>query len=152
MIHTLEKKQADVAVFSVESLHAPAEAGAVINVICAPTQDSGSMDFENHAQRLADLLLEQRERVTGALTIILDVRDTHIVPLYVDLALASLVQRGLRVPVIVMCDGESSLDDECSLPPALLDCVDRLNRGARVWDPRHRRFAPGRRAVEPHAG
>ena len=152
MIHMLEKEQSVAAVFPVEPLHEPVEAGAVISITCGPTGNPGSMDFEDHAQRLADLLLEHRERVSGALTMVLDVCNTRIVPLYVDLALTSLVQRGLRVPVIVMCDGESSLDSESSLPPALLDCVDRLNRGARVWDPRHRRFAPGRRAVEPHAG
>ncbi len=134
--------------FQLETLEVQNHAGSVFRIACPPTRELEPIGFERLGEALADMI-EDVERLfeSETTTIVLEVVEDTIVPFYVDVAVARLLARHLRVGLVVVCGNSTTHDDESTLPEALCASVDRLNPPGVVWHPLRGRSIPGRRGI-----
>lgn len=136
--------------FNVETLSASSAAGTVYRIVCPRMRDLASMDIQALGSMLATLIeavdrgATSNATMTSNATIVLDVLDCNIVPLYVDFAIEYLLERQVRTGVIVVCDGSTSHDDDSTLPKALRVNLSAANRQGSLWNPLRQRWAPAR--------
>jgi hypothetical protein len=129
--------------FNLETLAAPGYDGAVLRIACPASRDLAAIGVDALGAALGGLI-EDAERRVGAdtTTIVLDVVDADIVPLYVDIAVGRLRERHVRTGVIVVCDHCTTHDQDSTLPAALCASVSAANRRGVLWHPlRHRPVA-----------
>jgi hypothetical protein len=137
--------------FNVETLSAPSAAGAVYRIACPRMRDLASMDIQALGGMLATLIEAVDRGATSSATIVLDVLDCNIVPLYVDFAIGYLLERQVRTGVIVVCDDSTSHDDDSTLPKALRVNLSAANRQGSLWNPLHQRWVPARLGMDDGA-
>jgi len=129
--------------FRLETLAAPGYTGTVLRIACPAIQDLAAIGVEALGAALAELIEDTERRFgTGTTTIVLDVVDATIVPLYVDLAIGHLRERRVQAGVIVVCDHSTTHDTDSTLPAALCASVSAANRRGVVWHPLRQRPVP----------
>lgn len=126
--------------FSLEPLEAPGYDGAVFRIACPATRDLAAIGVDALGAALGQLI-EDAERRVGAdtTTIVLEVVNARIVPLYVDIAVDRLRERRVRTGVIVICDHCTTHDQDSTLPAALCASVSAVNRHGILWHPLRQR-------------
>ena len=138
--------------FGLETLDAPGYDGAVFRIACPQMQDLAAIGVEALGAALSELIEDAEHRVgTDTTTIVLDVVDATIVPLYVDIAMGHLRERRVRTGVIVVCDHSTTHDMDSTLPAALCASVSAANRHGAVWHPLRQRPVPATLGVATEA-
>ena len=134
--------------FKVEALDAPGYSGAVFRIACPRMQDLAAVGIEALGAALSAVVEDADHRVgTETATIVLEVVDATIVPLYVDLAIGHLRDRRVRAGVIVVCDGATTHDKDSTLPEALCASVSAANRHGALWHPLRARAIPAKLGI-----
>lgn len=129
--------------FRLETFDAPGYAGAVLRIACPAIQDLAAIGVEALGAALGEMIADaQRAIGNDTTTIMLDVVDATIVPLYVDIAVDHLRERRVRTGVIVVCDRSTTHDVDSTLPAALCASVSATNRRGAVWHPLRQRAVP----------
>ena len=138
--------------FRLETLDAPGYTGAVLRIACPAIQDLAAIGVDALGAALGEMI-EDAQRVVGTdtTTIVLDVVDATIVPLYVDIAVGHLRERRVRTGVIVVCDHSTTHDKDSTLPAALCASVSAANRHGAVWHPLRQRLVPATLGIDTEA-
>ena len=140
------------AEFGLETLDAPGYDGAVFRIACPRMQDLAAIGVEALGAALSELIEDAGHRVgTDTTTIVLDVVDATIVPLYVDIAMGHLRERRVRTGVIVVCDHSTTHDKDSTLPAALCASVSAANWHGAVWHPLRQRLVPATLGIDTEA-